>query len=542
MPRRSGLPAPLHRPTFRLLWLGWSISYAGDGLQVLAQTWLIALLTSSALAVAGSPVIAGLPLLLLPLGGVVADSFDRLRLLLLSQLVGGVATAAITVLVALHRIEVWEIYLWAGLYSLVRLVARPAYKVILTEAVPEGEARAAMAVSSMTETASLVAVGAVGALLLGLVGVTAAFAANTLTYAVAAWTLWRLRKADLPRLAESRHLTLRRTLDDLKETSSYLRRATDLLYPLVLTFLLLLAVSPLISLLAAVLHANGRSLVDLGLLSAATSLGTFAGAAYAGRARPHGDASALYARLGLVGAIALASFALLPVGFASAVPLAVVGLLFGMETVWNASRVAEIGAPAYQGRLQAITTMALALGSAFAALWAGPVARPLRNPRAAGAGGAPRSGVGLLRDPARPGRHAPQCHPRAALTAAAARGAASVGDRETRDCARRARPSGALRPTDRAGPSARPRASPGAEPRRVGRPASRAGLPRVRARRRSRPRTRKPGSATGTAERRRPGRRVQHPTSRRRRSRSRLGPKVLTGYPGVRSSRGRARL
>ena len=210
------VPAPLRRPAFRLLWLGWSISYAGDGLQVLAQTWLIATLTGSALAVAGSPVIAGLPLLLLPVGGVVADAYDRRRLLLLCQLAGGASTAAVTALVALHRIHVWEIYLWAAAYSIVRLVARPAYKVLLTEAVPPAEARAAMAVSSMTETASLVAVGAIGGLLLGLVGITAAFVANTLTYVVAAWTLWRLRNARFPAVATGSRLTCRRALADLR--------------------------------------------------------------------------------------------------------------------------------------------------------------------------------------------------------------------------------------------------------------------------------------------------------------------------------------
>src|SRR5438552_10601198 len=83
--RGSVAPAPLRRPAFRLLWIGWSISYAGDALQLLAQTWLIALLTSSALAVAGSPALAAVPLLLLPLGGVIADAYDRRRLLLLVQ-------------------------------------------------------------------------------------------------------------------------------------------------------------------------------------------------------------------------------------------------------------------------------------------------------------------------------------------------------------------------------------------------------------------------------------------------------------------------
>jgi len=35
--------------------------------------------------------------------------------------------------------------------------------------------------------------------------------------------------------------------------------------------------------------------------------------------------------------------------------------------------VAEVGGAVFQGRLQAITTMVLGLGSGLAALWAGPV-------------------------------------------------------------------------------------------------------------------------------------------------------------------------
>ena len=39
------LLAPLKRPTFRTLWAGMGLSYAGDRLQELAQSWLVATLT-----------------------------------------------------------------------------------------------------------------------------------------------------------------------------------------------------------------------------------------------------------------------------------------------------------------------------------------------------------------------------------------------------------------------------------------------------------------------------------------------------------------
>ena len=364
------VPAPLRRPAFRLLWFGWSISYAGDALQLLAQTWLIAVLTSSALAVAGSPVLASLPLLLLPLGGVVADAYDRRRLLLAVQLTGAVVSGFVALLVATHQIAVWHIYAWIVFASMLRVVARPAYKALLTDVVPAAEARSAMALSSMTETGSMVLVTGVGAIALSAAGLTAAFVANSLTYVIAAWALWHHRRLTEPRARDP--LSVSAAMGDLAAGFRYLRANKALLSPLLLTFALVLATSPLFTLLAAVVHGEGRTLVDLGLLAASTSLGTFVGVCYAG-VNSAADPPRHYAQLGLVAAAALAVFALVPVGWPSVVPLLVVGAIFGAETVWNASRVAELGDPVFHGRLQALTTMALGLGMALAALWAGPV-------------------------------------------------------------------------------------------------------------------------------------------------------------------------
>lgn len=365
------VPAPLRQPAFRLLWIGWSISYAGDALQLLAQTWLIALLTNSALAVAGSPALASLPLLLLPLGGVIADAYDRRRLLLVVQLTGAVGAGLVALLVATHRVAVWHIYAWVVFASLLRVVARPAYKVLLTEVVPAAEARSAMSLSSMTETGAMVLVTGLGALLLSAAGLTAAFVANALTYVIAAWALWHHRRLAEPRRFRA-SLSARSAAADLRDGFRYLRGKPAILSPLALTFGFVLATSPVFTLLAAVVHAQGRSLVDLGLLAAATSSGTFLGAAYAGMRPVGADETRRYALFGVAGAGALALFALAPLGRLSLAPLAVVGAIFGAETVWNASRVAELGHVVFHGRLQAVTTMVLGVGYALGALWAGP--------------------------------------------------------------------------------------------------------------------------------------------------------------------------
>ena len=53
------------------------------------------------------------------------------------------------------------------------------------------------------------------------------------------------------------------------------------------------------------------------------------------------------------------------------VPLAVLGAGAFSQAVWNTSRIREQADPAYQARLQAITSMAFTLGFSLGMLWAG---------------------------------------------------------------------------------------------------------------------------------------------------------------------------
>jgi len=346
-------------------------SYAGDRFQQLAQQWLVATLTSSALAVGGISTLGSLPLLLLPLGGVIADLVDRRRLLITWQMVGAAATAVVAALVLVDRVAVWHIYAWAVVNGLIALLSRPAYKVVLTEVVPPDEVRSAVAINSMTETTSMVVVNGVGSVLLEFLGLTLAFILNAATYLVAAGSLWGLR--DLSRQSDDRPQALdgRQVLSDLVDGLRYLARQPSILHPLLLTFVTITIVGPAIGLLAAIVHAEDGSIVDLGLLAASTSLGAFIGAAFAGVRSAGANPTRRYAILGLVSAAAVALFALLPVGFISMAPLAVLGAGAFSQAVWNTSRIRELADPAYQARLQAITSMAFTLGFSLGMLWAG---------------------------------------------------------------------------------------------------------------------------------------------------------------------------
>ncbi len=368
---RRFVPAPMRHVTFRWLWVSMGMSYAGDRLQQLAQSWLVATITSSALAVGGIGALGSLPLLFLPLGGVVADQVNRRRLIVVGQLIGAISTAIIALLVLADRVAVWHIYAWAFVNGMILLVSRPSYKVVLTESVPPDEVRSAVAINSMTETAALVAVNGGGSVLLELLGLPLAFVLNTVTYLTAAGSLWHLR--DLGQLPEGRRgkLSSRRVLSELIEGLTYLVREPALLHPILLTFVMVVVASPAMGLLAAIVEAQAGSIVDLGVLAAAFSVGAFGGAAYAGARSAGGNPTRRYAFYGLVVAGALALFAWLPTGVFSLVPLAVMGFVMFAQAVWNTSRIRYKADAAYQARLQAITSMAFTLGSSAGMLWGG---------------------------------------------------------------------------------------------------------------------------------------------------------------------------
>ncbi|MDQ4075493.1 MAG: MFS transporter [Chloroflexota bacterium] len=370
-PAASFIPAPLRRAGFRRLWVGMTLSYTGDRLQQLAQGWLVAIITGSALAVGWIAFFGSLPLLLGPLGGVIADQVNRRPLLVAGQLVGAAVTAVVALLVVLQQIAIWHIYVWALVNGVITLLSRPAYKVMITNAVPPEEVRPAVAINSMTETGAMVGSNAGGSLLLGWLGLPIAFVLNTVSYLAAAGALGQLEDRDQAADAGGNSLAIRYILSDLRAGFEYLLRQPQLLHPLLLTFVTITITVPAVGLLPAIVHGQGGSIISLGMLTAAFSMGALAGAAFAG-ARYEGERSTrTYAFFGLVAAAALAVFASLPVTLLAAIPLGVLGFVSFAQAVWNTSRIGLVAAAPYQARLQAITSLAFNLGFSVGMLWGG---------------------------------------------------------------------------------------------------------------------------------------------------------------------------
>ena len=92
---------------FRLMWTGACTSTSGTWMQTVAQAWLVIEITGSPFYLGLVAFLAELPILLFSLvGGVVADRFDRRKLLLGSQYTQMTCAFILTTLVLLHSIQI----------------------------------------------------------------------------------------------------------------------------------------------------------------------------------------------------------------------------------------------------------------------------------------------------------------------------------------------------------------------------------------------------------------------------------------------------
>ncbi|MBI3977002.1 MAG: MFS transporter, partial [Chloroflexi bacterium] len=114
MARASLVPlallSPLRHRSFALLWGGQACSHLGDSVSAVALPWLVYDLTDSPVAMATVLVLFSVAtMLLLPVGGVLADRLARRRLMIFMDAVRGVAMATIAGLVAAGGIEIWHV-------------------------------------------------------------------------------------------------------------------------------------------------------------------------------------------------------------------------------------------------------------------------------------------------------------------------------------------------------------------------------------------------------------------------------------------------
>ncbi len=286
--------APLRHRDFRLLWSGMCASLIGDGAFLVALAWQVYALSNAPTALAFVGIAMSVPtILLLLVGGVASDRFDRRRVMLAADVARGFAVGALALLSLSGLIELWHIVAIVVVYGAAQAFFDPAFDAIVPDVLPADLLGQANALDQVVRPLALRLAGpAIGGVLIDLTGAGGAFALDALTFALSAAALLTMRA--IPRHASKSATSV---AGDLREGFGYVRRHVWLWGTFACaTVAYLLFMGPTEVLLPFVVkHQLGGSGTDLGLVFGAGGLGSIACALAMGqRDTPRRDITFMY--------------------------------------------------------------------------------------------------------------------------------------------------------------------------------------------------------------------------------------------------------
>jgi MFS family permease len=187
-------PALRHR-NFVLLWSGLLVSNMGTWMQNVAQSWLIYKLTGN------NPLYLGLlglsfavPMIVVPpLGGVLADRTNRIKLLFVTQTGALVLAALLAVLTWLDLVQPWVILLTSFMGALLLAFDNPTRQALFPDLVPRDALLNALSLNAATFTGAALVGPAIAGALLDIVGAGWLFAGNAASYLAVIGALALLR-------------------------------------------------------------------------------------------------------------------------------------------------------------------------------------------------------------------------------------------------------------------------------------------------------------------------------------------------------------
>jgi MFS family permease len=312
------LPA-LRFPAYRWFLTGIFLSNLGSWMASTSQGWLVLDLTDSEALLGLVSAAAAAPILLLSLwAGVLADRVDRRKLLVGSQVAGGMLMGVLAVLVTTGLVEYWQILLIAFAVGSCIALGNPAFQAVVPSLVDRAAVGNAVALNSAQFNLARIVGPVVAGIVIALGGTAFGFWANAAMVLVLAAIVWRLPVG-------------RSGTETAAQASLWSNLMDGIRYVLgtrPLSTLVLLAAAPTLFVLPyiALLPVYARDILDigapgLGLLSGAIGIGALVGAIAVAVTRPRRSGRLLVAGLATAG-VGVAVFGVstsLPVSLAALV-------------------------------------------------------------------------------------------------------------------------------------------------------------------------------------------------------------------------------
>jgi MFS family permease len=378
---------------FRLLWSGQLISGAGTQMRLVAVAWQVYLLSGSVFQVGALGLFQAIPTMVFSLvGGVIADAFDRRKLLLITQLTLAVCSAALALLTTFDLITIPLIYLIAFLSSAAGAFDYPTRQALISKMVPGEQLTNAYSLNMLMFNLATIVGPTLGGFAIAGLGVAGTYWFDVVSFLCVVAALLLMRVDGRP---GEQHTAP--GLASLLEGFGFLRSHPVILSVMLLDFfaMFLGATRSLLPVYAARIYVVGPQ--GLGFLQAAFSVGAVLAAFFSGPI-------ARIQRQGIGIMLAIAAYGACVLLFGLSAWSFVLGLLFlaasgvaDMISTVLRSAVVQLGTPdEFRGRVSSVAAVFSIGGPMLGQFEAGSVAALTSAPLAASIGGLAVIGVTSL--------------------------------------------------------------------------------------------------------------------------------------------------
>ena len=352
------------------------ISLVGTWMQSIAQDWLVYRLTGSSLLLGAVGFASQFPVFLIsPAGGIVADRYNRQRVVIGTQVTSMLLAGILAALTLTHRITIPEIFVLASLLGVVNAFDIPGRQAFLVEMVGREDLMNAIALNSSMFNGARIIGPAIAGVLVAKIGEGWCFFANSVSYIAVITGLLMMRVAARKRGPQASPLA------HMLEGFRFVRHTAPIRAILLLLGLVSLVAMPYTVLMPIfadrILHGGARG---LGILMGATGVGALLGAlTLATRTGVRGLGRWVMLSCGGFG-ISLVAFALSRYFWLSAALLVPVGFCMMLQMSSSNTLIQAMVPDELRGRVMSVYSMMFMGMAPMGALFGGALAEHLGAP------------------------------------------------------------------------------------------------------------------------------------------------------------------
>jgi MFS family permease len=382
---RPRLLRALSHRNYRLFFGGQSVSLIGTWITRVATSWLVYRLTGSELLLGVVGFCGQIPTLVLaPFTGVLVDRWDRHRILVVTQVLSMLQSAALAVLALTGVITVTQVLLLQVAQGIINAFDTPSRQAFLVEMVGDrADLPNAIALNSSMVNGSRILGPSIGGVLIAAVGEGWCFAADAVSYVAVIASLLAMRVRRVPRVRGETPIWAELS-DGLRYVSGFIPIRTALIL-LAIVSTMGMPYTVLMPVMATdVLHGDAHT---LGFLMTATGCGALAGALYLASRRTVLGLGRVITLATLTFGAGLVAFALSRSLALSLALLPIVGAGFMIQMASTNTIIQTIVEERLRGRVMAFYAMAFLGTAPIGSLIGGSLAARIGTPYTIALGG-----------------------------------------------------------------------------------------------------------------------------------------------------------